>query len=150
MSAGSRRTNSEAIVVGADSARTSSIRRDRREADMCLRGAGVCAQASRFPLTIPAASVADGSFHAVAGQFLGDVGLNQFRQRDIAVAATAVAFPPFHDSAAVKRAAELRIEGERRVVVEKRAVELAEPQIGNAPCVEIGGIGRAQLYRLLA
>src|ERR1700676_3919797 len=75
--------------------------------------------------------VADGSFHAVACQFLGDVGLNQFRQRDIAVSAPAIAFPPFHDSAAVKRAAELRIESERCVVVEKRAVELAEPQIGN-------------------
>src|SRR5258708_39306889 len=88
------------------------------------------------------------SFHAIAGEFGGNVGIDRLRSCNIGTPAAVALLQPRH-AAAVERARELRVDIERVAIVGYGAVQLAESQIGKAAGVDKVRIILSQAPRLL-
>ena len=86
-----------------------------------------------------ARSLGDGS-HAVAREFIGNVGLDRRCGGNVGVAALDVALPQLDYAAAIEGTRMFRGDLERRVVVDDRIGELTKLEIGKAAAGECIGI----------
>src|SRR5262245_50168090 len=90
------------------------------------------------------------SSYVVLRPLLGHVGLDRLGGGEVGVRAGAVALLPLDDAAAPERAGELRVDGERLVVVAERRIKIVELEIDQRAAVDrVGGVG-LEAERLVA
>src|SRR5262249_62407100 len=111
--------------------------------------ARICEPRSLRSNILPVASMLP-SANAVGCKFVGDVGLDQLRCGNIAVAAGGIAAAQLGYSPSVQRRGVLRIDTQRRVVVGDGVIVLTHLQIDQAPTVEGVAVAGTNFQSLVA